>query len=47
MEEKKRKTMPKNPEDYKINYNFSNDSRKDINQIMKECFLLKLNCLKK
>ena len=41
-EKKKRNTMPKNPEEYKISYKFSNN--KDINQIMKECFL---NCLKK
>lgn len=41
MEEKNKKSVPKK-EEYKVKYVFKEDSIIDINNVIKDCFIMKL-----
>lgn len=46
MKKDNNKNIPKNEQEYKVKYVFKEDSIVDINNVIKECFLIKLNTQK-
>lgn len=43
MERTRKNTMPKTEEDYKVNYVFKENSKVDVNDVIKECFVVYVN----
>ena len=45
MSDNKKRNMPKKAEEYKVKYVFDEESSVNINEIVKECFVIQLSNL--